>query len=185
MTPEPVPLSVKSLFDGLPHHWLLMVESQSTAAKKTVQEIVSYHLSNKSFVVLLSASRPCYDIHTALQEQGISHENLLVLCSVCTNDSKSVGNTLHLKQRQSLTEESIAVGVIARQFKNKRAVFIIDSLPTLLMYHPPAIIARFMHNILVQFQREQMNGVVFSLKGAVDTTVREEIAQLCDNVVSL
>ena len=162
-----------------------MVESTSTTARKTVQDLISYHLAQGSYVVLLSASRPCFDLYTSLQEQKVPQQNLLVLCSVCTNDSKSVGNTLHLKQRQSLTEESIAVGVIAQQFKNKKAVFIIDSLPTLLMYHSPAIIARFMHNILVQFQREQMNGIVFSLKGAVDTTVREEIAQLCDNVVSL
>jgi len=90
----------------------------------------------------------------------------------------------YIENMTPLTEISYTLNNVISGGQGRRFVFI-DSITTMIIYNPPLVFAKFVHNLLMRMRIANVNGFLVSLETETSRDIRAEIGQLCDKVIRL
>ncbi|MBI2564694.1 hypothetical protein HYV79_01755 [Candidatus Woesearchaeota archaeon] len=138
-------------------------------------------------VIILSVSRPCFNLMNIYEKSRINTENVFILDCICKSQgikSEEKKNVIHLKSVSALTEISLAINECITRIPGKKLVFI-DSITTMLIYNDQNIFSRFLHYLLTKLRIQKISGLMLSLETEADKEVMAQIAQLCDRIIKI
>ena len=90
---------------------------------------------------------------------------------------------LHISSPKALTELTLAIDNTISLAKIDFVIF--DSLSTLLIYHDPATVVRFTHNLMSLLRRSDTKTIFISLKEDMKTDFMMDLIMFADKIVNL
>ncbi len=168
---------------NLPDEWIALVETSANKIINVNTACMKYFIDKNYTGIVLSASRPCTNLLKLYEENKIDKSKILVLCCVCTGESKQE-NVIHIGSETALTSMALAISKAFQGVKGRKFLFI-DSINTLLIHNEPNSLARFIHSVLTKMRQNNVSGLLISIEKDTNREVRSEIAQLCDKIIKV
>lgn len=169
-----------------PEEWIALAEIAPENSLELLLSSIKALTDRDYTVFLVSSNLPCITLKSHFKEKGIDAGRVYLVDLVCAAQGMKpeVSQVFHLDGLSALTNASIVLTKLADSITGKR-VIILDSINNLLLHNDAGVLARFVHGLINKMRLTGVSGLLFSTKGETDKEARNEIAQLCDETISL
>lgn len=136
--------------------------------------------------IYVSVNKPYEDIKKLLDKNKISTKRLFfvdMISKEIDSEKEEKENCFYIPSPTSLTDLGIVLEETANMMPGKKYL-VLDTLSTLLVYNSLGTVEKFAHFITTKIRGWDMDGVIISLEKETSESLKSQLAQFCDKIIS-
>ncbi|MBN2518314.1 MAG: hypothetical protein JXB14_05695 [Candidatus Altiarchaeota archaeon] len=181
---------LKEYLKKLPKDFIVLVNVKAENYLKTNMEILKLLCNDEGLPgVYITVNKPYQTMVRMLDDHKVKTDKLFFIDCITKTaggqtdpDNKRV---LYMDSPQNLTGLGVALGEAVRAIDGNNKFLFLDSLSTLQLYHNVGTVAKFSHFLTGRMRMWALRGILISMEKEADPTLTTQLAQFCDNVVTL
>ena len=163
---------------------IIVVIMPNTTYNKGLLDITNQLAKHYSSICYVCLNKPHNSIIRSFENNKINKNKFLFVDAVSKPSKVEVSaNCISVRSISALTELGITVGKALE--KGKLQVLIFDSLSTLLIYHGPATVTRFVHNLIGRVRELNCTAVFTCLEGDAKSNLIKDVGMFVDKIAQI
>ncbi|OIO26810.1 hypothetical protein AUJ14_00920 [Candidatus Micrarchaeota archaeon CG1_02_55_22] len=164
--------------------WIYLFEPDSDTYLRQGAKLVKKMQDLDYFCIYISLNRPHADLAVLLENESVDSKKVFFADAVTIQaggERANSDNVVYLESPRDLTDLSIAIDALAPKLITGKKFVFFDSLTTLLLYHQPNSVARFIHFLTSKLRSQDVNGMLVALPQ--DAEALALLKQFCDGTL--
>lgn len=136
--------------------------------------------------VYVTLNKPYKTLKKIFQQRSINLSLIIFIDSITPEtDLKKTKECLFIGSPEKLSDILIAMDQAVRAIPSEQKFVFFDSLSTLLIYHQPGTIAKFIHFLSTKMREWNVKGIIISIESDANKELINQLTQFCDLTLEL
>lgn len=155
--------------------------------QKTNIEIIKILINEQNTPgVYVTLNKPYKVLRSLFDKNGIRTSLIIFIDAVSEEKSiKKTKDCLFIGNPEKLSDISIGMDQAVRAIESENKFVFFDSLSTLLIYHEPTTIAKFIHFLSTKMREWGVKGIIISLQSDTNKELIAQLTQFCDLTINI
>lgn len=166
---------------------IALIVNSDQYAKSVISEVDKLVNKEKLEGIYVTVNKPYASVSSSLESHEVSCKNIFFIDMVSGQGAgieTMSKNCLCLPSQYSLTELSIGIGEAISSMGGGKKFLLFDSVSTLMIYHKPDTVAKFIHFLAGKIREWNVKAVLVMVEGSdADKALLAHISQFVDEVV--
>lgn len=174
----------QKLLNDLPHDFVLHLAIKPETHLDAYTILDQFHSKG----ICITLNKPASNLKDALERKGFSTENLYFIDAVSNlaGIQKNIKNCSFVNSPADLTGIGIALdNIVAKIGQEAEKFLILDSLPTLSIYHKEDTVLQFLNFLINRMRALRIKGFIFNIEENVSKKINNELDEFCDKTIRL
>lgn len=166
--------------------YLLVVEEHSEHRLRAQQEILRLLAPKHETAVIVSLNHPIDTVARELKAAGLDADKYYYIDAITRTgegQEREGKNFAYLDNAKDLVEITVAIDRF-REAAGGPVLVYLDSLTTLLIFHDPLVLEKFVHALIAKLRGAGDSGV-FLLGAHANARVLDAVSEFCDRVLRI
>ncbi len=171
----------KTQLENLKEYVALAVVSAKNYQKTNIEFIKTLVNEQNTPGVYITLNKPYKTLKSLFEKEKIN-TTLIIFIDAVTEEKvvKKTRDCLYIGSPEKLSDISIAMDQAVRAIPSENKFVFFDSLSTLLIYHQPPVIAKFIHFLSTKMREWSVKGIIISLQSDTNKELLAQLTQFCD-----
>ncbi|MEK6974167.1 MAG: ATPase domain-containing protein [Nanoarchaeota archaeon] len=136
--------------------------------------------------VYITLNKPYKTLKKIFEQKAINNSLIIFIDAITQEENlKKTKECLFIGSPEKLSDISIAMDQAVRAIPSEQKFVFFDSLSTLLIYHQPGTIAKFIHFLSTKMREWSVKGIIISLESDANKELINQLTQFCDLTLEL
>ena len=170
--------------ERIPPNYVVLVEVPAEQAQDTLLQVLQDMEKRGVAWIIVNSIRPLPRLLEWYRSHDLSPENFFFI-DIVTKSPSDMSNVEFIGDPSNLFALSVALENACARAPAQSSMALFDSLNTLLFYNDAKTLIRFVHSSIIKIRLKNIGAVLFLLKDDDHSSLRAEIAHLCDKMLKI